>query len=145
MKFLRFISVICMLLMCVGVSFAAEKEETTPPKAWMDFLGNLKKEMLAKGISQKTLDKAYGENTYYHPKPAVVAQDKKQAEFVLTSREYINKLVSETRVEKARKEYKRLQKKYKKIEDEYQVPLNYLVSFWAVETNFGQNKGKYHK
>ena len=144
MKFLRFISVICMLLMCVGVSFAAEKEETTPPKAWMDFLGNLKKEMLAKGISQKTLDKAYGENTYYHPKPAVVAQDKKQVEFVLTSREYINKLVSETRVEKARKEYKRLQKKYKKIEDEYQVPLNYLVSFWAVETNFGQNKGKYH-
>lgn len=144
MKFLRFISVLSILLMCVGVSFAAEQEEVTPPKAWMDFLGNIKKEMLAKGISQKTIDKAYGENTYYHPKPAVVAQDKKQAEFVLTSREYINKLVSQSRVKKARKEYKKLQKKYKKIEDEYQVPLNYLVSFWAVETNFGQNKGKYH-
>lgn len=122
----------------------AKTDDVTPPKAWMDFLSSLKKEMLAKGISQKTIDKAYGDNTYYHPKPDVVAQDKKQAEFVMTSRDYINKLVSATRVENARKEYKKLQKKYKKIEEEYQVPLNYLTAFWAVETNFGQNKGKYH-
>ena len=144
MKFWRFLFVLTVFFVFSGVSNALEKEMATPPKAWMDFLSNLKKEMLAKGISQKTIDKAYGENTYYHPKPDVVVQDKKQVEFVLTSREYINKLVSDSRVQKARKEYKRLQKKYKKIEDEYQVPLNYLVSFWAVETNFGQNKGKYH-
>ena len=143
MKFLRFILILGMFLMCAGASFAAE-EELTPPKAWMTYLETLKKEMLAKGISQKTIDKAYGKNTYYHPKPAVVAQDKKQAEFVLTSKDYINKLVSESRVEKARKEYKRLKKKYQNVEDEYQVPLNYLTAFWAVETNFGQNKGKYH-
>ena len=144
MKFLRFILILSVFLMGVGASFAADKEEVRPPKAWMTYLETLKKEMLAKGISQKTIDKAYGNNTYYHPKPAVVAQDKKQAEFILTSKEYINKLVSQSRVEKARKEYKRLQKKYKKIEEEYQVPLNYLTAFWAVETNFGQNKGKYH-
>ena len=133
-----------MLAFLMPISVFAVQEEQTPPKAWMDFLSTLKKEMLAKGISQKTIDKAYKNKTYYHPKPEVVAKDKQQVEFVLTSKEYINKLVSEARVEKARKEYKSLKKKYKKLEDEYQVPLNYLTAFWAVETNFGQNKGKYH-
>jgi len=122
----------------------AAVDSKTPPKEWLTFLSSLKKEMLAKGISQKTLDRAFGKNTYYHPKPDVVAQDKKQVEFVLTSRAYVNKLVSKERVAKAREEYKNLKKKYQKIEDDYQVPLNYLTAFWAVETNFGQNKGKYH-
>jgi len=125
------------------VSFASHSDKT-PPQAWMTFLNTLKKEMLAKGISQKTIDKAYGNNTYYHPTPDVVAQDKKQAEFIMTSRDYVNRIVSEKRVENARKHYKTLNKKYKKIEDEFGVPLNYLVAFWGIETNFGQNKGKYH-
>ncbi len=125
---------------CLHSAFA----KTTPPKEWMSFLDGLKKEMLAKGISEKTIKKAYGNKTYYHPKPKVVAQDKKQAEFVMTSRDYVNKLVSEGRVETARKHFKKLHKKYQKIEEEYKVPLNYLTAFWAIETNFGQNKGKYH-
>jgi len=126
-----------------AIVFAAP-EEQKPTKEWMIFLNNLKQEMLAKGISQKTIDKAYGNQTYYHPTPDVVMQDKKQAEFILTSRDYVNRLVSESRVEHARKHYKTLNKKYKKVEEEFGVPLNYLTSFWAIETNFGQNKGKHH-
>ena len=44
----------------------------------------------------------------------------------------------------ARAKYKDLKDKYQDISDKYGVPLNYLISFWAIETHFGYNKGKYH-
>ncbi len=143
MKMLKKISIglIASVLIFTRVALAQNVE---PTKEWLSFLENLKKEMLAKGISEKTIEKAYGRNTYFHPNPEVVAQDKKQAEFILTTREYLNRLVNEERVQKARRHYKNLKKKYAELENEYQVPINYLVAFWAVETNFGQNKGKYH-
>jgi membrane-bound lytic murein transglycosylase B len=100
--------------------------------------------MLSKGISEKTIQKAYGDKTYYHVRPAVVERDKKQAEFILTSTAYLNRLVSSSRVDNARKHYKELQKKYTPLVEKYGVPLNYLTAFWAVETNFGQNKGQYN-
>jgi len=144
MRLVVFIYLLGALFFGSHVAFALEDSESVPPKAWMNYLETLKKEMIARGISEKTIETAYGTHTYYHPAPDVVAQDKKQAEFVLTSRDYINRIVSQHRVQKARKEYGSLQKKYQNVADEYQVPLNYLIAFWAIETNFGQNKGKYH-
>lgn len=140
---------------CVKIIFAAclfclisvnvrAAQTDLPPKEWTIFLDNLQKEMLAKGISKETILNAYGENTYYHPKPEVVEKDKKQTEFILTSTDYINRLVNAKRVKQARRHYQKLRKKYKNLENEYNVPLNYLTAFWAIETNFGQNKGKYH-
>ena len=145
MKLKLFLCLFVLLsgLVCPEFCMCAQND-ATPTKEWMTYLENLKTEMMAKGISKKTIDKAYGSKTYYHSKPEVVAQDKKQVEFVLTSYAYVNKLVSEGRVKEARKHFKDLKKRYQKVEDEYQVPLEYLTSFWAVETNFGQNKGKYH-
>ncbi len=126
-----------------SIVFAASDPQK-PPKEWLTFLENLKQEMISKGISEKTIKQAYGKETYYHPKPEVIMQDKKQVEFVLTSRDYLNRLVSESRVAHAREHYKNLKKKYASIEKEFGVPVSFLTSFWAVETNFGQNKGKYH-
>ena len=74
----------------------------------------------------------------------MVLQDKKQPEFMLTSDVYINRLVNKNKVKQARKHYKDLKPKYQKLSEMYGVPLNYLISFWAVETHFGYNKGKYH-
>ena len=124
-------------------SFSVSAQETAP-KEWLTWLDNLKNEMISRGINPKTIEKAYGDNTYYHEKPEVVEKDKKQTEFVLTSDAYVNKLVHDKRINTARKHYKKLNKKYKSIEDKYEVPLNYLIAFWAIETNFGQNKGKHH-
>lgn len=114
------------------------------PEKWNSFITELQKEMLAKGISQKTLDKAYKGKNYYHEVSKAVQQDKKQTEFVLTTCDYVNRLVNQQRIEKGREEYAKLKKKYPDMEEKYSVPLNYIVAFWAVETNFGQNKGKYN-
>lgn len=122
------------------LSFAQEQA----PEEWLNWLDNLKAEMREKGISQATIDKAYGNNTYYHKAPEVVKKDKEQTEFILTSQDYINRLVNPYRINKARKYYQEIKPQYQAIEDSYGIPLNYLVAFWAIETNFGQNKGRYH-
>ncbi len=118
--------------------------DNQPPKEWTTWLETLKKEMIAKGISQKTIDEAYKGKNYYHKVSAVVQQDKKQTEFVLTTCNYVNRLVNEARVKEGRKQYKKLNEKYKKTEEKYGVPLYYLTAFWAIETNFGKNKGQYN-
>ena len=143
-----------VLLLCGGCATAKPEsgsavttkaeEKVTPPKEWQTWLDNLKREMLARGISQQTIDEAYKGKNYYHKAPAVVKQDKQQVEFVLTTCAYVNRLVNKERVNEARKQYKMLHKKYKDIEDKYSVPFTYITAFWGVETNFGQNKGKHH-
>lgn len=136
-----------ILLLCCDLtpSWAVKKNaEITPPKEWTTFVTNLQREMLSRGISQKTIDKAYKGKNYYHKAPDVVKQDKKQAEFVMTTCNYVNHLVNKHRVEYGRKQYKEMQKKYAKIAEKYGVPLNYMAAFWGVETNFGQNKGKHN-
>jgi len=136
-----------IFVLCLGFVFplqAAENDKAEAPKEWTAFVTKLQKEMLSRGISQKTIDKAYKGKNYYHKAPEVVKQDKKQVEFVLTTCAYVNRLVNKQRVETARKKHKEITKKYQKLADKYNVPLNYMVAFWAVETNFGQNKGKYN-
>ena len=122
---------------------ASVKSVDIQKKEWNEWLDNLKLEMVEKGISKKTIDNAY-KSDYFHEIKEVVLQDKKQAEFLLTSDKYINKLVNKDRVAKARNHYLELKPKYKEISDKYGVPLNYLIAFWAIETHFGYNKGKYH-
>ncbi len=107
------------------------------------WVSNLKIEMHKKGISQETLDKVYAKMDY-QPNSKVIKQDRKQLEFVLTSTEYINRLVVKSRVEKGQQYYQELKPLFQPIEDKYGVPSNYLIAFWGMETNFGGNFGGYN-
>ena len=129
-------------LMC-GSAQAAVKSIDEQRQEWDEWLEQLKTEMIEKGISEQTIKEAYKDD-YFHEIREVEQQDKKQAEFILTSDKYINRLINRSKVQKAREEYKALKPKYQKISDEYGVPLNYLIAFWGIETHFGYNKGKYH-
>lgn len=139
----KFLVIAFFVLFCFSDACAKIKTVEEQRKEWDAWLDGLKKEMIAKGISKKTIKNAYKDD-YFHEVKEVVLQDKKQPEFILTSDAYINKLVNEGKVDKARKHYKELKNKYEKLSQDYGVPLNYLTAFWGVETHFGYNKGKYH-
>lgn len=136
---IRHLSLVFALLLSTSACAATPNQ---PPAEYQEWLKCLKQEMVTKGISQATVDEVYKTN-YYKPNKEVVKFDRKQTEFVLTSTDYINRLVNEKRVAAARKHYKDLRPSLKKIEDKYAVQANYIVAFWAVETNFGQNFGGY--
>lgn len=112
-------------------------------KEYSLWLNNLKTEMIERGISQSTIDKAYYKTDYYHPTPEVVKIDRKQAEFVLTSPEYLNRIVHPIRIKKGREHYQKLYPLFSQIEKTYGIPPEYLVAFWGAETNFGSNYGNF--
>lgn len=136
----RLISLAAVLMF--SASACASNVEPPPPTEYLQWLDGLKSEMVERGISQKTVDEVYKTN-YYKPNKEVVKIDRRQTEFVLTSTDYLNRVVNQKRVENARKHYKELHQTLKKISEKYNVQPHYIVAFWAVETNFGQNFGGY--
>lgn len=142
MVFRKSLWVIGVIVWSVGACASAEVETCTP-KEYLVWLDELKQEMLERGISQKTLDKVYAVD-YYHQTPKAVKKDRQQPEFVLTSSEYLNRVVNRIRVEKGQEKYKGMQKTLQKIEAKYSLPAEYIVAFWGIETNFGTNFGGYN-
>ena len=133
------------LLLSMGVwlgSSVALAEDITPPKEYLQWLETLKTEMIERGISEGTIEEVY-EQSYYHPKPEVVKIDRNQTEFVLTFTDYVNRVVNKKKVENAQVKYKELLPLFQDLEAKYNVPFNYLVAFWGMETNFGQIFGNY--
>lgn len=129
----------CLLSAACNVTAA---EKNMPPREYLEWLENLKAEMLEKGISQPTIDAAFAKN-YYHPKSPIIKTDRNQTEFILTSGQYLKRVVSPYRQKLARDKYKALYPQYKNI-GKQGVPLNYLIAFWGIETNFGQTFGGYN-
>ena len=113
----------------------------TPSAEYTRWLNDLKKEMVERGISQKTINEAFSKN-YYHPRHEVVKKDRNQTEFVLTTSEYLERVVAPLRVKQGREKYKILKQKYP--HGISGVPIEYLTAFWGIETNYGTNKGGYN-
>ena len=90
----------------LSMSACATSSETVPAE-YTRWLENLKEEMVERGISEKTINEVYKDN-YYKPNQEVVKIDRKQAEFALTSTEYLNRVVNKIRVETKQKKYKEL-------------------------------------
>lgn len=131
------------LSLALMLSSCAHAADLTPEhQQYLTWLDGLKKEMLAKGISEKTIAKVY-EKDYYHPSHEVIKIDRKQVEFALTSTAYINRVVNQKRVEQAQKHYAELLPVLKPISEKYGVPPHYIIAFWGVETNFGSSFGGY--
>lgn len=134
---MRIINVLVLLLGFL-LSTANVFAKDVPPINYQKWLKDLKTEMSERGISQKTLNAVFAKN-YYHPQHSVIKQDRNQNEFILTSADYLHRVLSKDRVQQGQKLYKKLQKKYP--EGIYNVPLHYLVAFWGIETNYGEYKG----
>lgn len=145
----RFFAMFGVMLLLAGVpvmvNAAKIKQNSTiqeVPEDYTRWLSALKQEMLEKGISSQTVETVFKPN-YYHKSPEVVAIDRKQIEFVLTSTDYLNRVISEKKVLKGQQKYNELYPLFKDMEEKYGVPFNYLVAFWGMETNYGQHFGNF--
>ncbi len=138
-----YLTVFSFAALASGCGAARANVASFAPPEYLEWLDDLKQDMHARGISEKTLDRVYAVD-YYQPSPEVVKIDRKQIEFALTSTAYINRVVTRNRVEKGRQYYKTLQPLLTRIEKKYGVPGKYLMAFWGIETNFGANFGGYN-
>ncbi len=113
--------------------------ETT--EAFPQWLQKFKKEAIQQGITKETLDKV---SPYLKFNEAIVNRDRNQSVFQQTFLQFSDRMASEARRKKGIQlittTYKDL---FERIERDYGVPAAPIVSFWALESDFGAVTGKF--
>jgi membrane-bound lytic murein transglycosylase B len=104
------------------------------------WLAGLRQEAIGRGIRASTLETALAG---LQPLEAVIEQDRSQREFTLTFTRYMRGAITESRVEKARRLLQENRPLLEKVAAEYGVQPRFLVSFWGLESNFGEHTGGY--
>lgn len=71
----------------------------------------------------------------------IIELDRSQPEFVQTFAEYLDRRISQVRIDRGRRLVDQHSGLLRRVEAEYGVPGRYLVAFWGLESNFGDNMG----
>lgn len=106
-----------------------------------EFLQEIKVVAIAKGISEQTIDKAFYNLT---PNPKVVKSDVKHVESRQLFWDYINRRVSQYRLDYGYKYLNENRDILDKNYHKYGVPGHVIVSFTGLESNYGNNSGNYN-
>jgi len=106
-------------------------------RAWV---AKFKEMARAKGISAKTIDSAMARAAYI---PRVIELDRRQPEFTLTFWQYFDRAISDARVARGREMLKKHGALLDGIHKKYGVQPRFLVSFWGLESNFGDHTGTF--
>lgn len=114
---------------------AAAGASTQPFDQW---LGGVRKEARARGVSDRTLDAALAG---VEPIPRVIELDRNQPEFKLKFDEYMARVVSDARIATGRRLLVEHAKLLDEVEAKYRVQKRFIVALWGVETDFGRITG----
>ena len=104
------------------------------------WLEDFKREAINKGISKSTLEVLKDSK----PIKRTIKLDRNQPEFKLTFEDYKKRIVSDYRINKAKKEFIKNKDLLNKISKKYNVQSRYIISLWAIESNFGNNMGNFN-
>lgn len=134
---MRYKICLCLIILSVSISPLASANETDFDKWLTDF----RKEATSLGISDKVLEAALGNAT---PIKRVIELDRRQPEFTMTFEDYLSKIASATRARVAAKKLIEHDEILTKVSRKYGVQKRFIVTFWGVETNFGQYLGSFN-
>ena len=141
MRPLCIITFLCGLFLFHLSAHNVEADANVPkPPPFDSWLYELKVEAQTQGISAKTVNRALGS---IQPIPRILELDRHQPEFTLTFWSYMNRAVNEVRIKKGKSLLREHKKLLNIIYKEYGVPPRFLVSFWGLESNFGQYTGAF--
>jgi membrane-bound lytic murein transglycosylase B len=125
---------LCLLTFLFSTSIGFAQEQS-----FEDWLMELRADARSQGISDETLDAAFA--TVEAPIPRVLELDRSQPEFVQTFTGYMRNRMSQARIERGQALLIEHSELFQRIQNEYGVQPHYLVSFWALESNFGDFTG----
>ncbi len=125
------VALACSVLFLLALPSASDS-------GWEEFLADVRTEATAAGVSQQTLDAAFGG---LEPIARVIELDRHQPESTLTFDEYMASRVPESLIERAGEKYAEHQPLLEAIAAHYGFDAYYIVAIWAVETRFGSYTG----
>jgi len=125
--FLRFL---CLVFLTTSVFANSQSFE--------DFLNQVRKTATEQGVSKATIDKAFSGLT---PNLDILKSDSAQAEFNQNFWHYVDKRVSQVRLNNGNDTLKQNASLLNKISQKYGVPTYVLVAFLGLESNYGNYMG----
>ncbi len=126
-----FMKILILILLCLSVSANPNFNQ---------WLVNFKSYLINKyGYEVSFIDNTFDGIRYNE---RIIQYDRAQPEFVRSMGGYLNLVISDSRVQRGKGFLNELSNLFTKIENEYGVEGSYLVSFWALETNFSDYTGK---
>jgi lytic murein transglycosylase len=106
--------------------------------AFGPWLEGFKGRARAAGISQSAIDRGLEGVTY---NPTVISLDRNQKSMRLSFEDFYRRRVSDAMIARGRSWIQQNRALATRLEQQFGVPAEILVSIWALETNFGAQKG----
>ena len=128
----------------IGVGLGAAAAQTAPCRtsgSYESWLTAFESEAVAKGISQRAIAAAAPALTYDQ---RIVNIDRGQRVFTQTFLQFSGRMAAAYRIQRGQALIKANAATFARIEQQYGVPAPVIVSFWALESDFGANMGNYH-
>ena len=107
---------------------------------WDNVISNIRNRAQQQKISESVIDETLKTPDFI---PNIIKSDRNQSEFTLTMNEYINRMVSDTRIQKGLTKKSQYPTLLNRTSAKFGVPKNVILAFWGMESNYGQNKAKY--
>jgi len=135
----RGIAVLAMAAILTAVTLSGALAEEAPPP-FGPWLEDLKAEARQIGVGEETLARVLAG---IKPIPRVIELDRRQPEFMLTFWSYLQRSISDKRISTARAMMVKHRGLLEKVSARYGVQPRFLVSFWGLESNFGDYTGSF--
>ena len=132
---MRFYRTLIYSILCITIA------ATYPVRAEHSFdvwLKRFKKEASVAGISEETIETAFID---VQPIPRVIELDRRQPEFTLTFKKYLERVVSNRRIKLGKKLLQKHGSLLSEIGKKYNVQSRFIVALWGIETDFGRLTG----
>ena len=126
------------LLVCMLI--AANAQASAQSGSFDDWLAQFRQEAAAEGISAATLDRALGG---LEPIPRVIERDRRQPEGRLTFRDYNQRVLSSSRIERGRELMREHRGLLERVAADYGVQPRFIVALWGIESTYGTFTGEY--
>ena len=131
-------AIICLVAACLAGGAAAAPCRTSGP--YDKWLAEFEREAMAAGISQQAIAAAAPYLTYDQ---RIVNIDRGQRVFTQTFLEFSDRMAAAYRIQRGAALIKTYAPVFAKIDAQFGVPAPVIVSFWALESDFGANMGNY--
>ena len=125
----------------LGLGFSSAGAEPPRPVSSEPFehwLKSFRGRAVSSGISGETWDRSF---RGVRPNPEVVERDGRQPEFSQPIWEYLDRAVSQMRIENGRRELARKAEVLARLETTYGVDRHILLAIWGLESAYGHNCG----
>ena len=131
-------AIVCLVAACLAGGAAAAPCRTGGP--YDKWLAEFEREAMAAGVSQQAIAAAAPYLTYDQ---RIVNIDRGQRVFTQTFLEFSDRMAAAYRIQRGAALIKTYAPVFAKIDTQFGVPAPVIVSFWALESDFGANMGNY--